>query len=176
MSVQIIIIIGHTGAGKTTLAQALGKKYGLSVLSFHDAGKELASTENGSLRFNEIASYLYEGIVSAANTNKPVIADGLAVAGVVERLIASEYAVKTIYLDTPYELRIERIRQRHFWSAEAAENIERSKADGKDKGGIASVIGMADVVFNGSRQVVEVAADFDLWYSTIREGKEEACG
>ena len=176
MPVQIILIIGHTGAGKTTLAQAVGEKYGYSVLSFSDMGRELASTEKGSVRFNEIIGGLYESIVSAINIDRPVIADGLAVMDVVERLIVSGYGLKIIYLDTPYKLRIERIRQRYSCSAEEAENIEQRKAGGKDKGGIDSVIGMADVVLNGVRPVAEVTDDFYLWYSTVGERKEEACG
>lgn len=151
MCPNVINIIGHSGSGKTTLVRKLAEHFHYEELGFSYAGRELALEEAHSCRFNQINEYIYSCITAAVNRSSTVIVDGLASIDVVERLEGQGYSILTIYLETSYNERINRISSREFCSAEDALAIEKAKAKGKSAAGLNHVIDRADFTFDATQ-------------------------
>lgn len=153
MCPNVINIIGHSGSGKTTLVRKLAEHFHCEELGFSYAGRELASEEAHSCRFNEINEYIYSCITAAVNRSSMVIVDGLASIDVVQTLENQGYSILTIYLETSYDERINRISSREFCSTEDALAIEKAKAKGKGAAGLNYVISRADFTFDATQSM-----------------------
>ena len=68
-----------------------------------------------------------------------------------------------LFLDTPYDMRIERMMSRENCSLLETENIERAKAYGKEKSGLSNVIALADHRIDGTKAIDEILADAILY-------------
>ena len=82
-----------------------------------------------------------------------VIVDGLASIDVVQTLESQSYSILTIYLETSYNERINRISSREFCSTEDALAIEKAKAKGKGAAGLNYVISRADFTFDATQSM-----------------------
>lgn len=153
MSINILIIVGHSGSGKSTVAKELHEKTGYELLGFSYAGCELSSLTKFESRFAEINDYIYHCIINSAKKGSTVIVDGLASIDILNALFETAYRLRIYYLDTPYMERIERMASRHRCSLETAKQIEKSKAFGKANVGISDVLEFADVFLDGNRPV-----------------------
>lgn len=85
--------------------------------------------------------------------------DGLASAEIVHRLANEGYSVIIIFLDTPYDKRIQRMMLRESCSKQEAINLERVKTQGKAKSGLSAVIQEAEYRLDGSRTIDQVTED-----------------
>ena len=73
MSKNILIIAGHSGSGKSTVAKELHEKTGYELLGFSYAGRELANLTKFESRFAEINDYIYHCIINTVNNEGTVI-------------------------------------------------------------------------------------------------------
>ena len=153
MSKNILIIAGHSGSGKSTVAKELHEKTGYELLGFSYAGRELANLKKFESRFPEINDYIYNCIINTVNNEGTVIVDGLASIDVLNNLFKTTYGVRIYYIETPYVERIKRMANRHGCSFDIAEKIEKSKAFGKANAGINDVLEFVDVLLDGNKSV-----------------------
>ncbi len=151
MSINILIIAGHSGSGKSTVAKELHEKTGYELLGFSYAGCELSSLTKFESRFAEINNYIYHCIINTVNNEGTAIVDGLASIDVLNDLFKTIYGVRIYYIQCPYKERIKRIANRHGCSFEIAEQIEKSKAFGKANAGINDVLEFVDVFLDGNK-------------------------
>lgn len=151
--VQIFIIVGDSGSGKTTIAKMFSDKLKCECLGFSYAGRELSKYEPNSLPFTAINDYIYKCIENAVNRGTPVVVEGLSAISVFDRLEYAGYKMLVIYIDVPLEIRIRRIAKRQNCSLEIAKSIEKSKAEGKGKAGIDEVIKKADIAIDGTEEM-----------------------
>ena len=163
----IIVIIGHSGAGKSTLAKKLGEFFSCETLNFSYAGQALASENAGSLRFEEINNYIFQCILAAACRDHIVIVDGLASDKIVHQLSCIGYSMNILFLDTPYDKRIQRMMHRELCSREEAVMIERIKAEGKAQSGLLKVIQNANFRIDGSKAIEYITQEATSYIEKI---------
>ena len=152
----VIIVIGHSGSGKSTLAKGLSEYYSCDLLGFSYAGESLAAEERDGVRFKEINEYIFRCICATAQKCKLTIVDGLASDDIVSRLAHEGLRISILFLDTPKNIRIQRMMQRENCSQAEAASIEYAKACGKERSGLSSVIAMADYRIDGNLTTDEI--------------------
>lgn len=155
----IIVIVGHSGSGKSTLAKALGAYFNCEVLGFSYAGRTLAIEDADSDSFRNLNDYIYNCITAAAQKTKLTVIDGVASDQLIRRLIDHGCSLITLYLDTPYKVRIMRMMEREKCSEQDAINLEHAKAMGKSKSGLSMAIQLADKRLNGLAGFEEVVKE-----------------
>lgn len=161
----VIIIVGHTGAGKTVVASKLSEYYSVPLLTFSGLGKVLA-TAKGYKRLrdyfaynppetfkSELNSHLVKNILKHKKKNQMLIVEGLISADAIDQLRNKLDDVHVFYLDVPKEIRIERICQRLRCTVEEAEQEECLKNNIKETLGINEVIAASDYVIDGTQTV-----------------------
>jgi adenylate kinase len=140
---RVVLLIGPPGAGKTTQARNLSRKYGIPSISMadllkKDAGwnkagsKKLAkaAVESGELANDQVAGVLMRKRVMQNDAQSGFILDGYpATQGEAENLDAllKEHGLPApvvIYLDVPDNLARDRMRTRHR-ADDSPENIDR---------------------------------------------------
>jgi len=166
------IIVGYTGAGKTTLANMLAEKANLKVLSFRDVANPFCE-EKGykntrdffksvpeSQFIIEINGCIMCEIGRMFESSSDFIIEGLPSFSVVEKL-KSQNAVSTtiIYLEAPPEIRKDRIQQRAVLTSEDAVSEEALKNQFKISLGLGNVIAVADYVIDATRNPNTILKD-----------------
>lgn len=152
----IVVIVGHSGSGKSTLAKALGSFYNCEVLGFSYAGRALAKEDTSNEQFHSINDYILHCIRITAQESKLTIVDGFASDYLIQRLSNYGFLVLTLFLDTPYNIRIQRMMEREYCSEQDAINLEHEKAMSKSKSGLSIAIQLADIRLNGAERIDEV--------------------
>ena len=137
MKKTVLLIVGHTGAGKSFLTDALRREYGLPAVRLHDLGRALVGAGPVSKRKTE--RRMLERIEAAAETADLTVVDGLSCVRVY-RALARRYRTAVCYLDTPYGQRIARVAEREGLSVEEAAALEREKERGKRRSGLERII------------------------------------
>jgi len=110
-----IVIVGFMGSGKTTLAEALGRKLGCDVTdldSFITEGEGRSPAEiiaqAGEPEFREVETVALRDVLE--NNKAQVIAlGGGAWANEANRALVAAHGCLSVWLDTPFELCWERI-------------------------------------------------------------------
>jgi adenylate kinase len=142
----VVLLIGPPGAGKTTQARNLSRKYKIPSISMSDLLKKdagwnkagskkiaKAEVESGELANDQVADVLMRKRVMQNDAQRGFILDGYpATPGEAENLDAllKEHGLPApvvIYLDVPDDVARERMRARHR-ADDAPENIERRLA------------------------------------------------
>jgi len=140
---QIVIVVGNSASGKSTLSKMLGEYYNSEVLGFSYAGRLLSAEKKDSSKFLEINDYIYSCIIAGIARNDVLVIDGLASDYILNKL-KKHYVVIVLCLITSYENRIQRMSIREHCTIEEAALIERKKEEGKAKAGLEKVILEAD--------------------------------
>ncbi len=164
---QIVVIIGRSGSGKTSIAKFLSKTYNCDSLGFSYAGKYIATMKVDSQELKEIDEYILVCIESSVNRSGLVIVEGLASINVLLNLRKDSYNVCIIYIDTEKDERIHRIAKRENCSIERAVLIEYDKDQGKKAIGIDDVIRLADYRINGNMTFSKVKQDVMQVFSEV---------
>ena len=145
----IIVIVGHSGSGKSTLAKALGEYFNCEVLGFSYAGRTLAKENADSDSFCKLNDYIYNCITATAQKSSFTIVDGVASDQLIQRLAVHGFLLITLFLDTPYKVRIKRMMERENCLEQDAIILEHTKAVGKSKSGLPMAIKLADKRLDG---------------------------
>lgn len=135
----IVVVTGHTGAGKSTLVRQLCMIFSCPTISFHREGRRQAAETPGSMAFRSINDEIYRKIVYASKCAEIVVADGVVTPGIIERIFNDGYKLCHLFLDTTYEERIRRIAERENCTAEQAVLLEADKAAAKERAGAGSI-------------------------------------
>lgn len=162
---SILIIVGHSGAGKTTLAKEYVQCKEYPLLAFRDVGKKLAMEKGFSslgkyfdgtdttVFKNDLGRQLLKEISEKMLKNDFLVIEGLVFFDVVVSVKNSYENVMIVNIDTPYEIRIERIAQKLGVSLQEAFENEESKARLKLTLGIDEVLESANFKVDGRKPV-----------------------
>ena len=143
MKKTIIVIAGHTGAGKSFTTKKLKDKLCLDTVCLSDLGILLPKSH--LLARYKIEKLMLERIESILKNRELVIVDGLASFHLYKRL-KRIYLVKTIFIDTTYKIRIERIANRENISYNQAKYLEQQIESHKTKSGLNKIINCSDII------------------------------
>jgi dephospho-CoA kinase len=171
---NIVLIVGYTGAGKTTVADKLSTDRQAQLLTFKALGQELASTkgyeklrdyfgatspEISRRELDKFLQYKIEEVLNNMNIDERLVIDGLISPGTVLWLKNTYENVSIIYLNVPRALRLSRICERLKCTQSEAKQEERLKNGIKQSMGIDTVIESADYHVDGTRCVWEIVDD-----------------
>ena len=148
ITVQLVLIVGKSGSGKTSISKLLGKYFDCEVLNFSKIGRktdEDISTEE----INMIHDQIINCICEKANAEEFIIIEGIASIDVMKKL-KEIFNTIVFFLDVPLEIRINRIAERESCTYLCAKEIESANEVGKQKEGLDKVIKEADVIVDGS--------------------------
>jgi dephospho-CoA kinase len=172
--VSIVLIVGYTGAGKTTVANKLSTDRQAQLLTFKALGQELASAkgykklrdyfgatlpEISRSELDKFLQFRIEEILSNMNSDGRLVIDGLISPETVLWLKNTYENVSIIYLNVPRKLRLSRICERLKCTQSEARLEERLKNGIKQSMGIDTVIESADYHVDGTRCVWEIVND-----------------
>lgn len=164
---RILVVIGRSGAGKTSLSSALASEIGCEKLGFSYAGRELAKTRQGKNDFLQLEEYIYNCILNALRYSRLLVLDGLASENIYNHLISKGNLVSIIHLDVPEKTRIKRIAKREGCSYEEAMVIEKIKEKGKNNSGIEYIISKADITINGLKKPNTILKQVLQYYKSL---------
>lgn len=110
-----IVLVGFMGTGKTTMGKRLAKRLGYYFIDM-DSQIEIEQkskiseifTEHGEPYFRKLETQLLHHLLSVKNT---IISTGGGVVGNSENMIVMKQIGKVIYLDTPIEEILERLKR-----------------------------------------------------------------
>jgi len=176
----ILLIVGQSGAGKTYLSKKLSMVIGCPLLIFSEIGAafgkekyncssfaECFNLPNSDEFINELNYFIYSYILEKflCLHGNVIVIDGLVSIGAIRLLKSECIDVKIFYLNTPYELRIERIMKRLGCSHKEAEVEEQIKFSRKNRLGIDEAIKIADHRLDGSKQIDDI---LDYFFNEIK--------
>lgn len=150
MKKTIIVIAGHTGAGKSFTTKKLKDKLCLDTVYLSDLGILLPKSH--LLARYKIEKLMLERIESILKNKELVIVDGLASFRLFNKL-TSNHLVKTCFLDTPYKKRINRISHRENISYNQAVLLEQQIELQKSKTGLNKIIQHSDFIITDNNEV-----------------------
>ena len=178
---KLFIIVGHTGAGKTTLCQRLGKEYCVKVIPFSMTAKQFAeskgySDENdvilkcyeilGSRDFSTLyKQYMLELLENSVEDNDVVIVEGLYISNIISEL-RKRYKVCIVAIDVPRSTGIARKTRCN----KQMESMERYKSKEKLKEGLGIKMLMqeADYHIDGTNDRNKVFQDTSAIFESFR--------
>ncbi len=164
---NIVIIVGRTGAGKSTLCERLARTFNARLISFAKAGKEYALSKscngirdcynsNGPIVFKEEFTQYFASIINEAiSQNSRIIIDGLYVDDIAKYL-KEYFSVYCIYIDVPLETCYQRIAEREGLSSKFVKKEYSSKEVIKNQLGNDSIIEAADLLIDGTTDIESV--------------------
>jgi dephospho-CoA kinase len=168
---RIIVLIGHTGAGKTEIARRICDSLFADLLTFSQMGKELASA-NGYVKIrdyfeatpthifqSEFNSYLTSKILEKTSESGRLLVEGLIAIDTINSVKRKIGSVLVCYLYVPHETRIDRLCHRLSCTRENAIQEEATKNTIKAALGIEDAIGQADITVDGCQAIDKVAVE-----------------
>jgi len=172
---QVLAIVGQSGAGKSLFSKELSSLSDWPLLVCSELGTVIARKKYNCNNFGEcfLLSDSFQficdlnrywvhqalDILSYPKMNT-LIFDGLVSIDAICKLEAYGIDVKVIYLDTPYEVRIDRIMKRSNCTREEALCEETEKIVRKDRLGINEVLQLVDYRLDGTKRITEILEDF----------------
>ena len=159
---KLFIVVGHTGAGKTTLCQRLGNDYGIKVIPFSSTAKQFSESIGyydekdsilkcykilGSKVFATLYNeYMLEVFERSLKDDEVVIVEGLYISIIMPEL-KRKYDVCMEALDVPMSICL----KRKLSNSNSRESLEIYKAKEvlKEGLGIDNLIQEADYHING---------------------------
>lgn len=158
---RIVIIVGKTGVGKSTLCRRIADTSHFQLLSFAKAGKEFARSKGyehirecyhnlGKEIFTKDFTEFFSQIINdKINSFSNVIIDGLYVESIALKL-KEQYSVLIIDIDAPLEICLQRIFNRENNGFIDVKKEYLSKEELKIHLGSNAIIELADVVIDGT--------------------------
>ena len=145
MKKTIIVIVGHTGAGKSFLVKRMQEKHHFAIVCLSDLGIILPKAH--LLTRHKIEKLMLKRIESILKNRELIVVDGLASFRLYNKL-KKRYIVKTVFLNTPYRIRIERIATRERISYAQAEYLEQQIESHKNVAGLKRIIIYSDFIIS----------------------------
>lgn len=167
---KILVIVGHTGAGKSTVCQHLAELYDIPLISFASAGKEFSNNLGykrirecyksiGAMEFKNLFSkYFFDRISDYLIRSDFLIVDGLYLDNIATKLKCL-YETIYVYINVSEEICIERVAQRLNEPYERVSIEYKLKEDLKGSLGNGYVIDHADVIIDGTKEKDIVCKD-----------------
>lgn len=168
MDKKIIVIVGHTGAGKTTVSSELSALYSLPIVSFANCGKEFAKSNNferirdcwtsmGKKQFSEgITRTMMQRVEQVLAESDALIIDGIYDEITIGKIRSRYDDVKSVYLVVPDEIRFNRIAKRCADTMVRVNNENERKEQIKVALGIEKVLSKADYFINATGNVESI--------------------
>ena len=167
---KILIIVGHTGAGKSTICQCLMELYSVPLISFANVGKSFSNSLGykrirdcykniGSVEFKKMFSeYFWDRILECLSKSDFLIIDGLYLDDIAKKL---KYLYETlcVYINVPEDICIKRVADRLGKTYESVVNEYKLKENLKEHLGSEYIISYADVTVDGIKDKVSVYKD-----------------
>lgn len=157
-----ILIIGHTGAGKSTISKIISELTGLKVYSFHVEGRIMGENPSNVRLVDSIKASIVDTIMDAILFEKQIIIDGLSSYQIVNELELKGISFFVIFLDTPYRKRLQNIMQREKCSYFQAVSVEKCKETAKTAAGIDWIIEKADIVIDGNSSRIKIKGELEF--------------
>ncbi len=164
---EIYIIVGRTGAGKSTLCKKLSEYFNYPLLSFAGMGKKFANL-NGYNRIRDcrlgmglyefkirLSEYFINIIKDQMKMNDNIIIDGLYIDILLE-LLKESWSCKIIHIKTEDIIRYKRVSERLSCTLEQARIENEIKERIKNELGIDQFITNADYIVDGNKTMDEV--------------------
>ncbi len=167
---KILVITGHTGAGKSTVCQYLANFYNVPLISFAGIGKDFSYSlgykrirecykEIGLVQFKELFSkYFFARISESLKEFDCLIVDGLYLDDTAAKLNIS-YKTLYVYIDVPESICKRRIAERLGLPNEMVDGEYILKENLKQNLGSIYVINHTDVVIDGTKNKDDVCKD-----------------
>lgn len=180
MMKKILVVVGHTGAGKSTICKNISDIYNIPLMSFASLGKAFSNNlgykrirecykEIGAGKFKkEFSEYFFNCITERLTKCDAMIIDGLYIDDVAE-MCKQKYSTLFVYIDVPKEICVKRVSERMYTS----ENVYSEyslKEDLKEHLGNDTVIANADTIIDGTKDreiVLKNMLDLDFVSSFI---------
>lgn len=181
MMKKILVVVGHTGAGKSTICKNISDMYNIPLISFASAGKDFSNNlgykrirecykEIGVEKFKkEFSEFFFNCITDHITKCDALIIDGLYIDDVAD-ICKQNYSTLFVYIDVPKEICVRRVSERMHTS----ENVYSEyslKEDLKEHLGNDAVIANADAIIDGTKDreiVLRDMLDLDFVSSFIR--------
>lgn len=168
MNKKIIVIVGHTGAGKSTVSSEIGMRYSLPVISFAECGKIFAQNNNHerirdcwkSMRKQEfqkgISETMIKNVEQKLSESDVLIIDGVYDSITIKEMKSRYSCVETVYLSVPDEIRFKRIAKRCGYTMVQVMRENNRKERIKLDLGIDKVLSKADYFINAVDSVQNI--------------------
>lgn len=162
MTKKILVVVGHTGAGKSTICKHLSNMYGIPLISFASVGKDFSNRLGykrirecykniGAVKFKkEFSEYFSNSITEYLTKCDSLIVDGLYLDNIAD-MCKQRHNTLFVHIDVPKEICMRRVAERLDVSIENVYSEYNLKEDLKEHLGNDSVIAHADVVIDGTK-------------------------
>lgn len=161
---QILVFVGHTGAGKSTSSRYFSEKYHIPLISFANIGKQFSQELGyarirecyqaiGLERFSKIFSqYFFLHLSDIFTSHDRIIIDGLYLRSVAANL-KLKYNTSFIYIDVPESICHKRVAVRPRLSLDAVAAEYHIKEHMKNELGNEYLIHNADITIDGTQEL-----------------------
>lgn len=168
MNKKIIVIVGHTGAGKSTVSSEIGMRYSLPVISFAECGKMFAKNNNyerirdcwKSMHKQEfqkgISETMIKNVEQKLSESNVLIIDGIYDSVTIKEMKSRYSCVEIVYLIVPDEIRFKRIAKRCGYTMVQVMKENNRKEHIKSDLGIDKVLSKADYFINAVDSVQNI--------------------
>lgn len=162
MKKKILVVVGHTGAGKSTICKQLSNMYGIPLISFASVGKDFSNKlgyrrirecykDIGAVKFKkEFSDYFFNSITEYLKRCDSLIVDGLYLDNIAG-MCKQKHNTFFVYIDVPKEICVRRVAERLDVSVENVYSEYKLKEDLKEHLGNDTVIAHADAVIDGTK-------------------------
>lgn len=163
-----MVIVGHTGAGKSTVSSEIGMRYSLPVISFAECGKMFAKNNNHerirdcwkSMHKQEfqkgISETMIKNVEQKLSESDILIIDGIYDSVTLKEMKSRYSCVETVYLSVPDEIRFKRIAKRCGYTMVQVMRENNRKERIKLDLGIDKVLSKADYFINAVDSVQNI--------------------
>ncbi len=158
----IFVIVGHTGAGKSSICNWISDNLNYPIISFSEIARQF-STQQGfehirdcfnALEINNfitsISKCLLDAIVEKINKSDVLIIDGLYIYCILD-ILRNNYCTKIVYINVPEQICQERVAHRLNISADLAIHEYKTKESMKEDLGNNIILNYTDFVFDGTQ-------------------------